>query len=156
MPTPTMPSAVQSARSDVERLVVERFGLAALKRARSAQEFVAVLRYPGLPMPPYDTDGHPIKPSYPTALLFREDGRWHAYGIDGAHQVLPRWSKPLEALLRDPRLFAEPRDGGVVGCTDSGASYAWLRVAEQPEQTRIGHCGGSPLTERLVSSALMG
>jgi hypothetical protein len=148
--------AVQSAQKDVERAVLERFGAAALARARASSDFIAVLRYPGLPMPPYDTDGHPIKPSYPTALLFREHGQWLAYGASGPHRVLPRWSEPLEALLRDPRLFAEPSDGGPVGCTDAGASYVWLRIKGRPEQARVGHCGGSPLTDQLVSAAFMG
>jgi hypothetical protein len=97
-----IPPAVQAARGEVEQAVVERFGAAALERARGADEFVAVLRYPGLPMPDHDTDGRPIKPSYPTALLYRENGRWFAFGVGGAHPVLPRWSQPLEALLRDP------------------------------------------------------
>jgi hypothetical protein len=151
-----IPPAVQAARGEVEQAVVERFGAAALERARGADEFVAVLRYPGLPMPDHDTDGRPIKPSYPTALLYRENGRWFAFGVGGAHPVLPRWSQPLEALLRDPRLLAEPVDGGVLGCTDAGASYALLRISPGAEHARIGHCGGSPLTEQLVSAALMG
>ena len=146
----------RSAVGGHERAVVERFGSAALARAREAGEFVAVLRYQGLPMPPYDTDGHPIKPSHPTALLFRDDGRWFAFGADGAHPVLPRWAQALDEQLASPALWAEPADGGEVGCTDAGASYAWLRVAGRPEHSRIGHCGGSPLTEVLVSAALMG
>jgi hypothetical protein len=148
--------AVQTARSEVERSAVERFGQAALARARSADEFVAALRYPGLPMPPYDTDGKPITPVFPTALLYREKGQWFAYGMGGAHPVLPRWSQQLEAVLRNPGLYAEPADGGLVGCTDAGASYVWMQVKGRPEQARIGHCGGSPLTEQLVSAALMG
>jgi hypothetical protein len=152
----TVPAVVESARVDLESRVVERFGAAALARARSAPEFIAVLRYSGLPAPPYDTDGHPIKPSYPTALLFRENGRWFAYGMNGVRPILPRWSGPLDELLQRPDLWAEPVDGGLLGCTDAGASYVWLRVRGHAEQARIGHCGGSPLTERLVSAALMG
>ena len=150
------PPEVQTARNDVERMVIERFGAPALARARGADEFLAALRYPGLPMPDHDTDGHPIKPSFPTALLFREQGRWYAYGIDGIHPMLPRWSAQLETLLNDPRLWAEPADGGVLGCTDAGASYVWLRIQGHPEQARVGHCGGSPLTEQLVSASFMG
>jgi hypothetical protein len=155
-PAPALSPASESVRQEVEQAVVERFGAAALARARSADEFIAVLRYPGLPMPPHDTDGHPIKPSYPTGLLFREKGQWFAYGMGGLHPMLPRWSEQLERSVRDPRLWAEPPDGGVVGCTDAGASYAWLRIAGHPEHARIGHCGGSPLTEQLVATALMG
>ena len=155
-PTIALPGVAETARADVEQKVVERFGAAALARARSAPEFIAVLRYPGLPPPPYDTDGHPIKPHYPTALLFRENGRWFAYGMEGVHPMLPRWSAPLDALLANPALWSEPLDGGEVGCTDSGGSYVWLRVGGHPEQARIGHCGGSPLTEQLVSAAFMG
>ena len=156
IPSPQIPAAVRLAQADVEKAVVERFGGAALARARAADGFVAVLRYPGLPMPDHDTDGHPIPPTYPTALLFHEKGRWYAYGMRGLHPVLPRWSERLEIVLRDPRLLDEPITGGPVGCTDAGASYAWLRVPGRDEQTRIGHCGGSPLTEELVSAALMG
>jgi hypothetical protein len=76
--------------------------------------------------------------------------------MDGLHPVLPRWSQQLESVLRDPRLFSEPVDGGFVGCTDAGASYAWMKVEGRAEQARIGHCGGSPVTEQLVSAALMG
>jgi len=153
----TIPQApvVEEARADVEKHVVERFGAAALARARAAPEFIAALRYPGMPMPPYDTDGHPIKPSVPTALLYRENGQWFAYGINGAEPVLPRWSDQLNTLLAKPELWVEPADGGAVGCTDSGGSYAWLRIADHPEQARIGHCGGSPLTEQLVSGAFL-
>ena len=147
---------LQSAQREVERSVVDRVGSAALAEARRADEFVAVLRYPGLPMPPYDTDGKPITPTYPTALLYRQKGQWFAFGMDGVHPVLTRWSRQLEGLLRDPRLFAEQAEGGVVGCTDAGASYVWLRVQGRAEQVRIGHCGGSPLTEQLAGAALMG
>jgi hypothetical protein len=156
IPPSQMPAAVRLAQADVEKAVVERFGEAALARARAADGFIAVLRYPGLPMPDHDTDGHPITPTYPTALLFHEKGRWYAYGMQGLRPVLPRWSERLESVLRDPRLWNEPITGGAAGCTDAGASYAWLRVAGHEEQTRIGHCGGSPLTEELVSAALMG
>jgi hypothetical protein len=156
IPPSQMPAAVRLARADVEKAVLERFGGAALARARAADGFVAVLRYPGLPMPDHDTDGHPITPAYPTALLFQEKGRWYAYGMQGLHPMLPRWSERLQSVLRDPRLWNEPVTGGPVGCTDAGASYAWLRVAGHDEQARIGHCGGSPLTEELVSAALMG
>lgn len=155
-PVAIVPAAVESARADVERHVVEDFGAGALARARSAPEFIAVLRYPGLPMPPYDTDGHPIKPHSPAALLFREKGRWLAFGRDGVHPMLPRWSASLDGVLARPDLWSEPVDGGPVGCTDAGASYAWLRVRGHGEQARIGHCGGSPITEELVSAALMG
>ena len=153
----TSPSpAVQSAQKEVEQSVLARFGEAALARARRADEFIAAVRYPGLPMPPHDTDGKPITPVYPTALMYREMGQWFAYGMGGVHPVLPRWSQQLETVVRDPRIFAEPAHGGFVGCTDAGASYVWMRVEGRPEQTRIGHCGGSPLTEQLVSAALMG
>jgi hypothetical protein len=54
--------AEQSIQREVEQAVVKRFGAAALTRARAADQFIAVLRYPGLPMPPYDTDGKPIEP----------------------------------------------------------------------------------------------
>ena len=155
-PVPAVPAAVQSARADVERSVVERYGAAALARARSADEFIAVKHYPGLPMPDHDTDGHPIKPFYPTALWFREDGRWLAFGMDGVHPVLPRWSDRLEAVIANPALWQEPADGGLLGCTDAGGSFAWLRIKGHPAQARIGHCGGSPLTEQLVRAALMG
>jgi hypothetical protein len=151
-----VPPVVQEARADVERHVVEQFGAAALARARAAPEFIAVLRYPGLPQPPYDTDGHPIKPHYPTALLFRENGKWFAFGMDGVHAMLPRWSGPLDDLLQRPALWSEPVDGGMLGCTDAGGSYVWMRVRGHAEQARIGHCGGSPLTEQLVGAALMG
>ena len=151
-----VPAAARLARIDVEKAVADRFGAEAVARARSADEFIAVLRYPGLPMPDHDTDGHPITPTYPSALLFRENGRWFAYGMNGLHPVLPRWSERLETMLRNPNLWLEPVTGGPVGCTDAGASYAWLRVAGQPEHARIGHCGGSPLTEEVVSAALMG
>jgi hypothetical protein len=151
-----VPAAARLAQIDVEKAVTERFGATALARARSADEFVAVLRYRGLPMPDHDTDGHPIRPTFPAGLLFRENGKWFAYGVDGFHPVLPRWSEQLERVLRNPALWSEPVTGGVLGCTDAGASYAWLRVAGQSEQARIGHCGGSPLTEELVSAALMG
>lgn len=151
----SQPPVVEAARADLEQKIVDKFGRAALARARSAPEFIAALRYQGLPPPPFDTDGHPIKPHYPTALLFRENGRWFAYGMNGVEPVLPRWSDQLNGLLARPELWAEPADGGEVGCTDSGASYAWLRVAGHPEQARIGHCGGSPLTEQLVSAAFL-
>jgi hypothetical protein len=151
-----VPDAARLAQIDVENAVTKRFGTAALARARLADEFIAVLRYPGLPMPDHDTDGHPIKPTFPTGLLFKENGKWFAHGINGLHPILPRWSQRLEAALQNPALWAEPVTGGVIGCTDAGASYAWLRVAGHREQARIGHCGGSPLTEELVSAALMG
>ena len=150
------PAAARLAQVDVEKAVVERFGSAALTRARSADQFVAVLRYPGLPLPDHNTDGRAIVPSYPTALLFWENGHWFAYGADGSHQVLPRWSDQLNSLLSNPRLWSEPVTGGPIGCTDAGASYAWVKVRDHAEHTRIGHCGGSPLTEELVSVALMG
>ena len=156
MPAPVVPAVVQEARADVERSVIERFGAAALARARAADEFIAAKRYAGLPMPPYDTDGKPITPTHPTALLFREDGKWFAFGRDGPHPMLPRWVEQLETVLRNPALWVEPIDGGMLGCTDAGASYVWLRVKGRPEQARIGHCGGSPLAEQLVSAALMG
>src|SRR5215203_4483139 len=133
-----VPAAARLAQIDVEKAVTERFGGSALARARSANEFIAVLRYPGLPMPDHDTDGHPIKTTYPTGLLFKENDKWFAYGIDGLHSVLPRWSERLEAVLRNPALWSEPVTGGVIGCTDAGASYAWLRAAGHSEQTRIG------------------
>lgn len=153
-PKVTVPAAARLAQTDVEKAVTERFGAAALTRARLAHEFIAVLRYPGLPSPDHDTDGHPIKPVFPTGLLFKENGKWFAYGLKDLHPVLPRWSERLEAALRSPTIWSEPVTGGFLGCTDAGASYAWLKVAGQIEHTRIGHCGGSPLTEELVSAAL--
>jgi hypothetical protein len=140
-------------QEDVESSVRERFGDAALARAAAAEASILSKLYRGMPLPPVrQPDGSWKEAPHPTALLVRENGRWHRGDGSGFSPVDAAAQTELEALLGSAAFWAEPARIPQGGCTDGGSTLFLIRTPDKPPQVRQGTCGGPALHARLISA----
>jgi hypothetical protein len=139
-------------QQDVESSIRDRFGNAALARAMSAEASIMSKLYRGMPLPPVQQpDGSWKDWPYPTALLIRENGRWHRAQPSGFSPVEPAAQNEIDTLLGSAAFWAEPARVAQGGCTDGGSTLFVIRMPKQQPRVRQGTCGGPPLHARLIS-----
>jgi hypothetical protein len=95
------------------------------------------------------------RPKFPFALLFEENGRWHAAEHSGVRTANPAAITAIKAAVADPGFWAQP-SSTPPRCTDAGASILLIKLRGRGETLLRGSCGETELTQRLVLAALEG
>ena len=140
----------QQVKADLEAAIVERFGVAALKRALSSESYIMSRHYQGLPPP--TPPGEAPKPPI-AALLLLEGGVWQRAEAGGAFKPLTATQhQQLLAALADPGPWAEPTFANPT-CTDAGATYLIVSLPNRPFLLRAANCG-TPKSEKLGLAAI--
>lgn len=140
-------------QQDVEGSVRQQFGDAAVARAMAAEASIMSKLYRGMPLPPVrQPDGSWKDPAHPTALLIRENGRWHRADAGGFTRAEAAAQDEIAALLSSPAFWAEPARIAQGGCTDGGSTLFVIRMPREPARVRQGTCGGPTLHSRLISA----
>jgi hypothetical protein len=140
-------------QEDVEQSVRERFGEAALGRARAADAVIMSKLYRGMPLPPkQQPDGSWVAAPHPVALMVREKGQWLKAGESGFAPADAPAQIEVEALLGSAAFWGEAARIPQGGCTDGGSTLFVIRMPRQEPQVRQGTCGGPPLHNRLISA----
>jgi hypothetical protein len=140
----------QQVKADLEAAIVERFGAAALKRAKSAEAYVLSRHYQGLPQPTRPGEAPPLPIA---ALLIFERNGWYRAETGGIFRSLtPAQQQQWLAALADTGAWAEPTFANPT-CTDAGATYLIASLPNRPFLLRAANCA-TPKSERLGLAAI--